>query len=267
MNQQALFTCNVLQSKGKLGNLKSDDNGYYEVCVGALDAFNDVGELYAYTPNVVSLFEPNGRLNQRLAQKNVLHGEVGHPKRMPGESAEAFMQRAITINESNECVHYKSVRIEDGKDEHGRHIKLVIAKLTPSGVHHAMMDKKLKNPDENVAFSIRCLTKPVMIGGKICKEIFHVITWDYVNEPGIACATKYDSPSMESAKADIIMPDNEIVTPDNDIILTPEMLTGIETKVSTMMGMESANDQIRMIRSSLGWQQVQVLPTRSATNL
>lgn len=250
--QSAIFSCNILQSKGKYGKLKTDENGYREICLGAFDAYNDVGDLYAFTPNVLKVLGSGSDFHRRIS-KGALYGELGHPKRMPGESAEDFLQRALDVAIGNRAHHIKTVKLIDGKDHKGRKIKLAMGQIKGAGPHGDALEASLSNPDENVAFSIRCLTRPIRLPGNvIAKELYHAITWDQVIEGGIDVANKYDTPSMESAKI--------------DLTITPEMLDNIEKSKSGVVDMESLKDQISMVRTNLGWQKVQVIPTHSATN-
>ena len=50
----------------------------------------------------------------------------------------------------------------------------------------------------DVCFSIRCFSQPHRRGGQIIREMKHIVTFDYVTEPGIAYATKYNCPSLET---------------------------------------------------------------------
>ena len=36
-----------------------------------------------------------------------------------------------------------------------------------------------------------------MVGGKLTKALVTIITWDYVGEPGLDVATKWNSPALE----------------------------------------------------------------------
>lgn len=56
----------------------------------------------------------------------------------------------------------------------------------------------LKNPSENVCFSIRSFTRDIPTNGVIHKHLMNIVTWDYVNEPGISVATKWKAPTLES---------------------------------------------------------------------
>ena len=41
------------------------------------------------------------------------------------------------------------------------------------------------------------------VAGTIHKNLRTVVTWDYVNEPGLSAAMKWNSPSLESVSDDI----------------------------------------------------------------
>lgn len=247
----AEFSCNMLQSRGKFGKLPTDDNGYREICVGAFDAYNDIGELYACTSNVMKLFGDNSDFNRRI-ENSYLRGEVGHPARRPGETAESFLNRALGIDLNNASHHIKKINLRPGKDENGRNVMLCIATLKPSGMKGEALEKMLANPDENVAFSIRCFTKLITLpDGREAKDINHPVTWDLVPEPGISIANKYASPSLESSK----------------IIVTPELLDMAVSGGSSLHGFECASPlATAIIKSNLGWQRVQTIPTHSATH-
>ena len=42
------YGCTSLLGVNKAGELKQDDNGYYEMIVGGLDVYNSAGQLYVF---------------------------------------------------------------------------------------------------------------------------------------------------------------------------------------------------------------------------
>ena len=50
------FTCTSLAGSNRVGTLKKDAQGYYEVVVGALNVFNSAGQFYVYE-QAKALFE------------------------------------------------------------------------------------------------------------------------------------------------------------------------------------------------------------------
>ena len=48
-----------------------------------------------------------------------------------------------------------------------------------------------------MSFSIRSITNDKVKNGKLTKALVTIITWDYVTEPGLDVATKWNSPALE----------------------------------------------------------------------
>jgi hypothetical protein len=199
------FGCTALTGVNKVGNLKQDDNGYYSMVVGALNVFNSAGQYYVYEKSR-EMFEESSQLMRRVA-RGALRGEYGHPKPQIGQSDEQFARRVMTIDEDKICCHHKELVLdfERIKDEQGRPIIAIISKVYPSGPLGHVLDRQLKNKDENVCFSIRSFTRDFMDRGVTKRVLQTVVTFDYVNEPGIAAANKYMSPALESRGDDIII--------------------------------------------------------------
>ena len=192
------FECNLLQGTSKVGLLKPDANGYYDLIIGALDFDNSYGAQYC-SESAKLLFRAGTSLMRRLSS-GYLSSEYGHPKREPGMSDDDYLARIMRIDERYECAHIKNVRIDMDcvKDKSGRRVIAFRAMVRPSGPYGPALKDKLDNPDENVAFSIRSITDDEFRRGKLIKHLREVITWDYVREPGLSVANKYQSPSLES---------------------------------------------------------------------
>lgn len=199
------FGCTALSGVNKVGNIKKDENGYYEMIVGALNVFNSSGMYYVYEKSR-ELFEQSSQLQRRVA-RGALRGEYGHPKAQIGQSDEAFARRILTIDEGNVCCHHKEIVIDFDKikDERGQPIIAIVSKVCPSGPLGHVLERSLNNKDENVCFSIRSFTKDFMDRGVYKRILQTVVTFDYVNEPGIAIANKFMSPALESYGGDVIV--------------------------------------------------------------
>lgn len=199
------FACTALAGTNKVGDLRRDENGYYEMIVGALNVFNSAGQYYVYEKSR-ELFDESAQLMRRVA-RGALRGEYGHPKPLPGQSDEAFARRVMTIYEENVCCHHKELVLDFDrvKDNRGQPIIAIISKVYPSGPLGHVLERSLNNKDENVCFSIRSFTRDFMDRGVPKRILQTVVTFDYVNEPGIAVATKYTSPALESRGDDIII--------------------------------------------------------------
>ena len=192
------FTCTSLEGTGKRGILKPDDNGYYDVVLGALNVFNSAGQYYVYE-QARELFEDSSQFMRRV-KRGVLKGEMGHPKPLPGMTEDQFMQRVLSIYEDNVSHHIKEVTLnfDDVKDGDGKPVIAIMGKVKGSGPHGAALDRSLANPDENVCFSIRAFTDDFRDRGLTKRVLKTIVTWDAVTEPGISVAEKYKAPSLES---------------------------------------------------------------------
>ena len=192
------FACTSLAGVNKTGTLKKDKDGYYELVVGALNVFNSAGQLYVYE-QAKHLFEESSQLVRR-ARRGALRGEYGHPKFVPGMTNEQFAGRVLSIDEAMVCCHHKEITLDYSgrvKDERGQPVLAIISKIMPSGPYGAVLEKQLDNPNENVCFSIRAFTDDFRERGVTKRVLKTIVTWDYVNEPGIAAAEKFKSPALE----------------------------------------------------------------------
>lgn len=198
MSQSATYSCTALMGTNKAGVLKPDADGYYEVVLGALDFYNSAGAYYPFQ-SAKELFEESSSFMRRV-KSGCLKGEYGHPKFLPGMSKRDFVGRVLNIHE--ECVshHIRDVRIETEKvkDKNGGKVVAIIGYVKPTGPMGQHLKDALENKHENVCFSIRSLTNDVYDNrGVLIKHIQQIITWDYVNEPGISVANKYQAPGLE----------------------------------------------------------------------
>lgn len=192
------FECTRLSGTGKKGILKPDENGYYPLVVGALNVFNSAGQYYVYE-QARELFEQSSQLMRRV-QRGSLRGEYGHPKMVPGMSADQFANRVMSIYEENTCCHHKEIWLDfdNVKDANGKPVIAIMSKVCPAGPLGHVLEKSLNNPDENVCFSIRAFTDDYRDGGIYKRVLKTIVTWDYVTEPGLAVAEKYKAPTLES---------------------------------------------------------------------
>lgn len=191
------FGCTALMGVNKVGVLKPDADGYYEVVLGALDFNNSVGAVYP-EKSAREIFKSSSGFMRRIAN-GMCRGEYGHPKREPGMRFEDFLRRIMTIEETRVSHHIKEVRVDHTSVKHeGRPVIAIIGKVRPCGPFGAALKEQLENPHENVAFSIRSITNDEYVSGKLHKHLAEICTWDYVTEPGISVANKYKAPALES---------------------------------------------------------------------
>jgi hypothetical protein len=236
--QQVLFSCSTLAGTGKKGILKKDENGYYTLPVGGLNVFNSVGDFYTYE-QAKDLFSSSSTFMRRV-RSGALKGEYGHPKSQPGQSYESFAERVLTIEEKNICTHFSEIWLDfdNVRDKDGKKVIAIMAKLAPSGPMGDAIAKSLENPNEDVCYSIRSFTRDTYIAGVKHRALAEIVTWDYVNEPGINFARKYNSPALESL--------HEQTFSKKDLVRAiKHMDSGI--------GMESAKMTGVSLFKSLGW--------------
>lgn len=197
MQNNIMFTCSALKGTNKVGKLKQLDNGYRRLILGALNMFNSAGQFYTYD-EAKSIFEESGALQRRIG-RGALRGEYGHP-RQEGMKDAVFARRVMDILEQNVCCHHRKLELvfDEMHDERGNPVVAIYGETAPSGPFGHVLEKQLENPDENVCFSIRAFTRdyttPLGIRNRALKS---VVTFDYVNEPGMSIATKYMNPALE----------------------------------------------------------------------
>lgn len=204
-NQRASFACTALVGSNKAGVLKPDADGYYTVVLGALNVFNSAGAYYPFEA-AKQLFQESSSLMRRIASGSC-RGEYGHP-RPTGMTPREFMGRVMDIYEPNVCCHFRKVWIDYNgvRDERGNPVIAVMGEVKPVGPMGAALKAALDNPSENVCFSVRSITNDYPVGGIMHKNIRSIITWDYVNEPGISVAKKWHSPALEAFEEHRVIP-------------------------------------------------------------
>lgn len=246
MDQRIVYQCNVLKGINKVGDLKKLDNGYREVRLGALGAFNEAGWLYNEREGR-QLLEGSAGLMRMITQNNALRGENGHPRFQPGMNQLQWFGRVNDIFEPNVCFQMRRLILDPARDERGRAITMILGEVRESGKESGWFEKQLDNPDENVCFSIRSFTDDKIIGGVKTKFLKKIVTWDAVNEPGIRNSSKYMTPSLESAPApEIYMPEAELETVFYADALRKELAAN-PVMQGTGVGFESNANMVNMI--------------------
>lgn len=223
MSRMLTFTCTALVGTNKVGELSKDKDGYYEICIGGIGVHNSAGSFYEEDA-ARHFFENDVDLQRRIA-RGMFRGENGHPKMLPGMTEHQWFNRLMIMEETNICAHHHTVSIskEMMKDENGIPFFPIIAKTRPSGEKAQFLQDQFDNPKENVAFSIRSFTQDAPYPGRpgrMIKAIRKVVAFDYVSEPGIYRATKYDTPSLESG---------QVVVPQVSTVGLEEQIFSLET--------------------------------------
>lgn len=244
--KQISYGCTALLGVNKKGIIKPDAQGYFEITVGGFNVHNYGGAYYPLG-QAQKLFEESGPLMRRI-KAGVLRGELGHPPQ-DGLSPSAYFKRLNEIRETQVCCHFGSVVLDfdNYKAKSGFPMVAVRARVKPSGPYGDTLLKSLENPEEETCFSIRAAVVPAMEGGREVRYVEDIVTWDYVNEGGIAIARKYYSMALESmggAAAEL----------GESLIITPAMLQHAKVEAVRTMGLES-NDTQRLanLQQRLGW--------------
>lgn len=195
---QIQYSCTALVGTNKSGILKPDEFGRYDMVLGALEYPNSVGDIYTLS-SAQEFFKEGSPLLRRISNGQ-LRAELGHPKRLPGMTDRDYLERILTIEETRVCAHISDIFIDHDsvKDKFGRNIITIRGKVKPSGPYGHVLKEMLDDPKQNVAFSVRSLTSNKQVGFRQHKDFTQIITWDYVNEPGLAPANKYGVPTLES---------------------------------------------------------------------
>ena len=118
-------------------------------------------------------------------------------------SDEQYMNRVLHIEETNVCCFFKEIWLDDSYGKNNPEFKnpdlvAIMAKIKPSGPKGEQLQKAFDDPDQNVCFSIRSLTRDYYEKGKCYRVLQLINTWDLVTEPGLTLATKWNSPALES---------------------------------------------------------------------
>lgn len=241
------FTATKLVAKGKQGILKPDADGYYDLVIGGLNVFNSAQQYYTLK-GASALFEQSSQFMRRV-KNGVLKGELGHPKRtgmmrdrLGRETAfrltdDEFVERVLRIEETNTCCHFKEIYLDtnfgkDNPDIKNKDAVAIHGLVKPAGPQAIALKEALENKDENVCFSIRALTRDYYERGVLNRVLERIVTWDFILEPGIHYANKWDTPALESISETIIT--ERMV----DRLIKRQMQSGIATEDSISMALE-----------------------------
>lgn len=186
-----VFTIQKTHSPEKV--LQKDENGYYKVILGALNCRNSSGEFYI-AEGVKELMQDSTSLIYKRLQSGYLVGEMGHPQFQPGMTKADYIMRMFRIAQDNTSHHIKSVEFQPGANG----MVKMLGWVKPAGPKGDLLKESLDNTDRNTAFSIRSITGDYVEKGQTIKKILQIITWDWVELPGIQTANAWDTISTES---------------------------------------------------------------------
>ena len=170
---------------------KPDADGYFRSPVIQLNTNWRGGASSSYDTN--SLFNaienPAMSFNIALRSGNC-YGEYFHPI-YAGQSMDAWVKRCMTIDGSCESHFIKA--LEPGDVVNGEQVLVMVHK--PSGPYGELLDKSLRDPDKNTAYSIRCLINKRRTAQGQC--LIDVIkTFDHCDCPGFEVASTRYQPHL-----------------------------------------------------------------------
>lgn len=252
-SQRVVFTSTTLKGTNKKGVLKPDEDGYYTVVLGGLNVYNSAGAYYPLEP-AKALFEDSSIFMRRVKNAR-LKAECGHPKMTPGMNSRSYLQRIMQIEETNVCCHISEVWIdqENVRDDSGRKVVAIMGKIKPSGPKGPALKEALENPKEDVCFSIRSLTDDRIEAGTLIKYIKNILTFDWVTEPGIHYAKKYNSPALEDL-SEVSFSYEQILLAKKQQLTNP--MYGLESNTISFEEIEKSfcfNVKKQSVPASLNW--------------
>jgi hypothetical protein len=154
-----------------------------------------------------------------------------------------FLSRIYTIDEKNTCCHFREIWLDPtyGKKNPGANnpgLVAIMALVKPAGPFGPALAEALENRHQNVCFSIRAITKDYVQQGRRYRVLFTIVTFDWVLEPGIATANKWDSPALEMHKSGLMLPKRPdlqelasglVTRPKLEEIIRPRQGVGLES--------------------------------------
>ena len=241
MSKDFTYKCTRLEGSDKQGVLKPDNNGFYTICLGALNHHSQntyiengrIQQVY-YSAEGAEKFFNEGTVFNRRIKGGFVRSEYGHPKR-DGMSSQEYLERNLNIDERMVCATISEVwLVPDYIDPLTKERCIAImGKVKPSGPYGKYLKEDLESPGINACFSIRALSSWKVINGKKSKVLHSIVTFDYVNEPGITCAEKLVSPSLEN-KQETIIADVEFNPAMANKVLNQSNITSNESSLGIM---------------------------------
>lgn len=225
------------------GQLEKDDKGYYKVNLGGFNVFNLHNEFYRVKDLNAILNNKSSVFYKRLHQ-GYLAGEAEHPKKKPGMTPAEFYYRNLQISLENTSHHVRSdlevIELDTPCNVPGAGKPVRIQGwIKPAGKHAQALQSFLDNPEMNTAFSIRAVTTPPQtIGGYVVKDVIEIITWDWVDIPGIFAANKWSTIAKENFN---IATENYVRENYVGIDVSIEDILVTQDDISTCVAFEDAN--------------------------
>ena len=234
MGQFVKFTNTRLASLGKEGKIKLDGEGYATLVVGGLNVHNTANQFYTLD-GAKELFESSSEFMRRV-NRGSLNGELGHPRYDASMTEEQWVNRVYDVYEPNVCAHFKEIWIDEDKtiNHDGQSVVPIMAKVCPAGAKAIALEKAFDTPSINVCFSVRGITEDFYNKGKVVRVLKNIITFDFVNEPGIPIAEKWYSPSLEQHFVVETLDEKLVSVNELEKVIAKRQKLGLAVESSTM---------------------------------
>lgn len=260
METFAVYENTILPRGVNADGLKRDKDGFVKVCVGAFDCYNNVGEFYEYTERVKAVFDQSSRF-QRYVNKGLVKGEISHPEPWAGMTKQQWLRRNWDFDPLRVNQAFRRFELVKGKDDRGKPIILVMADVIEDGQCAMSMKQVLDHAEVNAAWSFRGITLPKKdaMGRVTSREVIEAITYDSVPIGGFDQATKHDTLKLNRSSGGILLsagPEAKCLTETRfsslelDIMEREEALNPVTTE---------SHFSTTMVRSTLGWQKIQLI--------
>lgn len=190
----------------KSGVLKPDAQGRYTVVLGGLNTFNASGIWYTLDESD-KMFTASSAFQRNVAE-GTIYSENGHPVRPPSmKSDDEWIDRFLGLEEARftntiEKVWLDSTyakRFNDSRID--KNTVVIMGLIKPFGELKHVIEDIIKNPKQNLCFSIRCITDTYQRATVKVKIIRGVITFDLVYSGGLIFSKKTFHPSVEHISA------------------------------------------------------------------
>jgi hypothetical protein len=198
------FVVDVLHVRAgkKLGAIRPDEDGYYQIPLAVLGTATDNRTYYEVEDFVQQLTSPQSAINMRLTDGK-LYGEYGHPK-IAMLDEKLVLPRLFDIDEPSVSHHIKKIWTGEVLESGGR---IIYGLVKPTGPYGESLRANLDDPCMNTSFSLRSIAASRQEGQLTRRRIKHLVTFDYVTAGGYNEASKRFSPGVESL-VDIALVDN-----------------------------------------------------------
>ena len=189
------FSVDVLTVKNgrKLGRIRPDEDGYYEMPLAVLGTVTDNRTYYEVEDFVAQLTAPDSFVYRCLTDGK-LYGEYGHPLilLLPDDQK---LPRLMAIDEKNVSHHIKRIRTGEVLENGGR---ILYGLVKPFGPFGNQLKDSLDDPCLNTSFSLRSIAHSRQEGNITRRRIKHLVTFDYVCAGGYGEASKRFAPAVET---------------------------------------------------------------------